>query len=194
MKMCEESQILVRCVNLEDAEQIAEIYRYYVENTAITFECISPTKKEFAERIRKITEKYPFLVAEQGSRIFGYCYASELKSREAFKWSVETSIYLEHGCQGKGIGGMLYAELEKRLSAQGIVTLYACIASCEKDDDRLNTASITFHNRMGYSYCGKFSDCASKFGKWYSVVWMEKKIGECKDNPTQPNFTRQFKA
>lgn len=93
----------IRLVNLNDAERILQIYRPYVENTAITFEYTVPTLEEFKNRIASIVKKYPYIVAEIDGKIMGYAYANTFKNREAYDWSVETSIYVDENSRGKGV-------------------------------------------------------------------------------------------
>lgn len=164
----------------EDAEALLEIYAPYVKNTAITFECEVPDIEEFRERIRKVTKKYPYILAEKEGKILGYAYASAFNERAAYDWSVEVSIYVRQEERRGGIGKTLYAVLEERLRQQGIQNLYACIASPPQEDDHLTKDSIYFHEKMGYTLIGTFHKCGYKFERWYDMVWMEKMLGEHK--------------
>jgi len=183
--------IKIRSVRPEDAERLAEIYRYYVENTAISFEYIAPTTEEFGERIRTYSTKYPYLVAEEDGRIVGYSYAAPFKTRAAYAWSVEATIYLDHTQKGRGIGKVLYTEMEKRLSAQHITNFCACITCPDAPDPYVTDASIRFHTAMGFRMVGKFEKCGRKFGRWYNMVWMEKIISPHLEN--QPAVTPPLK-
>lgn len=168
--------MLIRKVKTEDAKEILSIYAPYVEKTAITFEYEVPSLEEFKERIRNIMEKYPYLVAEEDGEILGYAYASTLRTRKAFEWVVEPSIYLSEKNQGKGIGKKLYEELEKELREAGFKTMYACIASIETEDEYLTNDSVRFHEHMGFEHCGAFHGCGLKFNRWYDVTWMGKAL------------------
>ena len=106
---------MIRCVTLDDAVAIQEIYSYYVENTAITFEYEVPTVDEFKNRISKTLKFYPYLVYEEDGVILGYAYASPFKERAAYDWDIETSIYIKNGFQKKGIGKLLHEELKQEL-------------------------------------------------------------------------------
>lgn len=172
-----DAKIRIRPVSTEDAEELLAIYSPYVKETAITFEYDVPSAEEFAERIRTVQKKYPYLAAVEEGRIVGYAYAGAFKSRAAYDWAVEVSIYVKKGCHGKGVGRMLYAALENRLRKQNIVNLYACIASTETEDEYLTRDSIRFHEHMGYRLIGEFRKCGYKGGRWYDMVWMEKIIG-----------------
>lgn len=113
----------IRVASPEDAQTLVEIYAPYVKDTIVTFEYVVPTAEEFAGRIRHTLEKYPYLVAEENGRILGYTYASAFKSRAAYNWSVETTIYVRQGEQHHGTGSALYKALEELLSRQHICNL-----------------------------------------------------------------------
>lgn len=171
-------QILsARNVKTEDAAALAEIYRPYVENTAISFEYAAPDTAEFKRRIAEITRAYPYVVAVCNGKITGYAYASEFKTREAYNGCAEVTVYVDENSRGQGIGSFLYAVLERKLRAQGIKHAYACIAYPDQAEDAtLTKDSVNFHYAMGYSICGYFKDCGFKFGRNYSMVWMEKTL------------------
>lgn len=169
--------IAIRDVRIEDAPELLALYRYYVENTAISFEITTPSEDEFRDRITKITQKYPYLVIERDGRIEGYAYAHAFIDREAYDHCCETTIYLRHGSQRHGLGRALYEALEKKLKKAGIISLYACIGIPEKDDEYLTSNSAEFHRHMGYKTVGVFKNSGRKFGRWYSMIWMEKVIG-----------------
>lgn len=174
----------IRVATAEDAGYIQSIYEPYVENTAVTFEYDVPGIEDFQRRITGTLKEYPYLVAVEQEMIIGYAYAGSFHSRAAYKHSAEVSIYLDAKWQKKGIGKMLYQELEKRLIKQNVFVLYACITvSDRKDDKNLTDASILFHEKVGYKHVGKHNLCGYKFNKWYSVIWMEKVIAERPDKP-----------
>ena len=93
------SEFMIRKAREEDAEELLAIYKPYVEKTAITFEYTVPTLEEFRERIKKTLKKYPYIVVEKNRKIYGYAYTGEFKSRAAYGWSVETSIYVDLECR-----------------------------------------------------------------------------------------------
>jgi len=175
--------ITIRNASLDDAGEILKIYAPYVEKTAISFEYELPSYEEFRGRIENIQKKYPYLVAEENNEIVGYCYCSTFKAREAYRYSVETTIYLREDSKGKGIGRALYKELETILKKQNVYNLNACIATCEVEDETLTNASSYFHEHMGYTLVGEFHKCGYKFGRWYNMVWMEKMLAEHPENP-----------
>lgn len=180
-------EIIIRNAKLHDAAILLEIYRPYVENTAISFECETPSLEEFINRMNKVKQRYPYIVAEKDGEIVGYAYASAFHSRAAFDWCVETTVYVREDQRKAGIGKKLYVELEKLLAKQNVLNLYACIAYTENPDEHLNNNSVEFHEHFGYRLIGVFEKCGYKFGRWYDMVWMEKHIGEHKDNPLPVN-------
>ena len=164
-----------------DAAALLDIYSYYVLNTAISFEYEVPSLQEFRSRIENILKKYPYIVLEDSDGIAGYAYAAPFKTREAYKYSVEITIYLKKGVQKRGYGRALIEFLEKELESFGYTNANACIAYTENEDEYLNNNSMQFHSHMGYRLVGRFNKCAYKFDRWYDMIWMEKHIGEhCK--------------
>lgn len=170
--------IAIRIASVNDAASLLNIYAYYVENTAITFEYQVPSIQEFANRIYHILQTYPYLVATIHNEIVGYAYASPFKDRDAYNWAVETTIYIKEGMKKKGIGRKLYESLEAILYIQNILNLNACIAyPAEEEDEYLTKDSAAFHEHFGYKLVGEFHQCGYKFNRWYNMVWMEKHIG-----------------
>ncbi len=161
-----------------DAGRLLAIYRYYVEQTAITYEYAVPDEAEFRRRIERTLEHYPWLVAERDGEIVGYAYAGPFHSREAYARCCELSIYLDRGQRGRGYGRLLYTALEEALKAMGMLNLYACIGDPVVEDEYLTRNSEQFHRHMGFTKVGTFRLCGYKFGRWYNMIWMEKLIGE----------------
>ncbi|MBF0713902.1 N-acetyltransferase family protein [Gemella sp. GH3] len=152
-----------------DAEQLLNIYTYYVDNTVVTFDYKAPTIEEFKKRINKIISKFPFLVAQKNDTIVGYAYVNTFKNREAYDHTVELSIYVDKENVGLGIGKLLYNKLEKILCEQNIVNITSCITYP-------NEQSEIFHKSHGYEKVAHFHKVGYKFNKWYDVVWYEKSI------------------
>ena len=178
--------ITIRMASPSDAAAMLEIYAPYVEKTAITFEYDVPGLQEFARRMEATLAFYPWLAAEMDGRIIGYAYASPFKARRAYRWAVETSIYVAMDCRGMGAGRMLHDGLENALKRQGILNMCACIAAPhENEDETLTWASVRFHEHLSYRRVGRFDRCGCKFGRWYDMVWMEKHIGDHPENPAE---------
>ena len=170
--------VTIRTASIEDAPKLLDIYAYYVEHTAITFEFEVPTLEDFQNRIETTLQNYPYLVAEVDGEIAGYVYASRFRTRAAYDWSAETSIYLSGKYQRLGIGRLLYERLEETLKLQNVINLYAGAADPVEEDEYLTRNSEQFHEAMGYKTVARFQKSGSKFGRWYNLIIMEKIIGE----------------
>ena len=170
------SELKIRDAQIEDAARLVEIYSHYVLDTAVSFECTAPSVEEFADRIKNIKTKFPYLVCEKDGKIIGYVYASSYSSRAAYDWTVSTSIYVDKDCRRNGAGALLYKELEKRLKEKGIINLLAGVAFCENEDEYLTHDSQKFHLKMGYSEVAHMKGVGKKFERWYDIKWFQKKI------------------
>ena len=175
--------IEIRMATVDDALQLLRIYAPYILETGVTFEYEVPSEEAFRARIAGITEKYPYLVACEGEKIVGYAYAKELGERAAFSHSVETAIYLARDMRGKGVGSLLYGQLERILKLQNVKNVYAAVSYREKEDETISHASPLFHLAVGYRKAAHFHKCGYKFGRWYDIVWFEKYIGEHEPGP-----------
>ncbi|MFH6626010.1 GNAT family N-acetyltransferase [Streptococcus suis] len=161
--------IEIRSARIEDAADLVAIYAPYVEKTAITFETQVPTVSEFASRIEKTLEKFPYLVAVEEGTLVGYAYASTYYARAAYDWTVELSVYIQQEARGKGIGTLLYNALERELIARGFKNFLACIALP-------NPASIALHEKRGYEQVAHFKKVGYKFDTWHDIVWLQKSL------------------
>src|SRR4028118_990752 len=133
----------VRTAYLEDAAAIAAIYNFYVESSHSTFETETVNESEMRRRVSEILENYPFLVGEENGEIIGYAYASRYKTRAGYRHSVEISVYIKNGIEGKGIGTILYQNLFAELKAKPVHAIVAGIALP-------NEASIRLHEKFGF--------------------------------------------
>ena len=181
--MSMKSKVTIRPATTDDAKCLLEIYAPYILKTGVTFEYDVPTEEAFAERIRKISGKYPYLVACLDGAIIGYAYAKELGERAAFSHSVETALYIAWDARGQGVGTLLYGELERFLELQNVTNLYAAVSYRENEDETISHASPRFHLASGYHKAAHFNKCGYKFGRWYDILWYEKHIGEHSENP-----------
>ena len=176
-------------VREEDALDLLSIYAPYVLNTAISFEYEAPSAEEFAQRIRNISARYPYIKAvNDDGTVLGYAYAAPFKNRRAYDWSVETTVYVRQDLRRNGIGRKLYDALEEALRKMGVLNLNACIAYTSAPDEHLTNDSMLFHQKLGFETVGTFHKCGYKFGKWYDMIWMEKMIGEHKANQPDVSF------
>ena len=180
----------IRLATPADAEALLAIYAPYVQNTAASFEYEAPGPEEFRQRIEHTLKEYPYLVAEEDGYILGYAYAGPFRPRMAYRHSAEVSIYVRPEEQGKGIGRALYEKLEELLAAQNVYNLYADVASPNAPDDPyLTRGSELFHEKVGYRTIGRYENCGFKFGRWYTLLCMEKVIAE---RPADPQPFRPF--
>lgn len=179
-------------VTVEDAEELLEIYGYYVKNTAISFEYTVPSVEEFRERIINISALFPYIKAvDENGKILGYSYANKFRTRAAYAWDVETTIYVRHDVRRQGIGQALYQVLEKSLKKIGILNMYAGVASLSnpaEKDDHLTMDSIYFHKKMGFEKVAEFHNSGRKFNTWYNMCFLEKMIGEHLQNQNEVQF------
>lgn len=181
------SQFEIRTASVNDAEALSGIYRYYVENTAVSYEYIAPDKEEFERRIANTLAKYPYIVAERNGRIAGYAYAGPFNTRAAADWSAEVSIYVARDQRRGGLGRALYARLEELLKEMHYQSLVAKVAFCNRDNDEyLSRDSVDFHHRCGYRTVGAVENCGYKFGHWYGLMFMQKDIGDFPHKPERP--------
>lgn len=170
------TNLIIREAKISDAKRLVEIYAPYVKDTAVSFEYKVPTVEEFEERIRNITEKYPYIVCLKEDKIVGYAYASAYSSREAYNWTAASSIYVDKEFRRQGIGVLLYKELEDRLRKQGIINLLAGVAYIENEDQYLTKDSYNFHTKMGYEEVAHMKAIGKKFDHWYDLIWLQKKL------------------
>ena len=172
----------IRTARSEDAAALAAIYAPFVTGTVVSFEFDAPSVEEFQRRIEATSTAFAYVVAEvvESGEIAGYAYYGTLRSRPAYQWAAETSIYLAPAHQGRGLGSVLVEAIERLMAAQGIALSVACITSD-------NTGSIAFHERLGYEHYGEFCNCAFKLGRWMSVTWMEKQLLPLDTNPGAPH-------
>ena len=159
----------VRIATEEDARAIAAIYAPYVRETAISFEEVPPEADVMASRIASLLEAYPYLVFEDGGRVLGYAYGSQHRAKPAYRWSVETTVYVDRQAHRSGVGRALYAELLDLLTRQGFHAAFAGIAPP-------NEGSVGLHEAMGFSYLGTFAEIGFKFGKMQDLGWWRRTL------------------
>lgn len=153
-----------------DAESIARIYNHYILNTIITFEEEAVTAEEMAVRISEIrSARLPWLVADHDGQVVAYAYASKWKGRCAYRYSVETTVYVDPGFVRKGFGSKLYEHLFARLRDCGMHLAIGGIALP-------NDASVALHERFGMLRVARFEEVGFKFGKWIDVGYWQAKL------------------
>ena len=157
---------MLRDAEPSDADAICSIYNEYILNTTITFEETPLQAEEMASRIRLVMQSYPWLVYEKDSRVVGYAYAGKWKERSAYRYSVETAIYMDSRHVGKGIGTQLMKELLNRLKA---VSLHSVISGIALP----NPASVALCERFGFKKIAHFSEVGYKMNRWIDVGYWE---------------------
>src|SRR5262245_4505072 len=135
--------VRIRLAGEPDAEVIAAIYAPFVEHTSISFETAPPGRDEMRRRIAENAAVYPWLVCELDEKVVGYAYATQHRVRAAYRWSVDTSAYIDPVHHRRGIGRGLYASLLAVLRAQGFFNAYAGITLP-------NAASLGLHAAGGF--------------------------------------------
>lgn len=162
-----------------DAEACAAIYAPYVTDTAITFECEPPLPAEMAERIATALRTHAWVVLENEGLVAGYAYGGPFKSRAAYRWSCEVSVYLERGRRRTGGGRALYHALFARLAQRGFRTAVAGMTLP-------NDASVGLHRAMGFEPVGTNRRIGWKHNTWHDVAWVQRTIAEGQDPPAEP--------
>jgi len=159
---------LIRAANENDAEPISTIYNYYIENTIITFEEEKVAVDEMKQRIFEVSSEYPWLVYEHEGEVVAYAYAGLWKSRCAYRYTLEVTIYGAHNMPQKlGIGTKLYQALFDKLESRMVRNLIAVIALP-------NPASIGLHEKMGFEKVAHFKEVGYKFDQWIDVGFWQK--------------------
>lgn len=161
----------IRFARPEDGSAVAEIYRPYVANTAISFEQMPPSAAEMGERIVATIATCPFLVFEEQGEILGYAYAGPHRARPAYRWSVDVTVYVASRVQRRGIGRRLYGELLDQLSQQGFHAAFAGITLP-------NASSVGLHEALGFRHLGTYHEVGFKFGRWHDVGWWRRALND----------------
>lgn len=165
--------LTIRPSHENDIPSITAIYSYYVLNSACTFETTPPTIDEMANRRNDVLKKnLPYLVAQVADSIVGYAYCSWFKPRAAYRFSVESTIYLDKDMCGKGFGRQLLNALIHEAELVGVRKMIAVIG------DSANQKSIDLHRTTGFAHVGTFRSCGWKFNRRIDVIFMEKSIGK----------------
>lgn len=158
---------MIRYALPADAVQIARIYNHYVKHTTVTFEEAEVSAEEMATRIGKVAAAgMPWYVVEIDGEILGYAYATKWRERSAYRYSVESSVYLKHGETGKGYARPLYEVLIGSLREAG---LHAVIGGIVQP----NEASVRIHEKLGFEKVAQFREVGKKFGRWLDVGYWE---------------------
>jgi phosphinothricin acetyltransferase len=169
----------IRDAAARDAEACAAIYSPYVRETVISFETTPPSASQMWLRMTEALRTHAWLVTEVEGQVIGYAYGRPFASRSAYRWSCETSIYLDGGHRGAGIGRALYQALLDRLAERGYRTALAGMTLP-------NEASARLHQAVGYELAGVYRRVGWKHNAWHDVAWFQRGIGSADDPPTEP--------
>lgn len=162
-----------------DLPAVTAIYAESVENGVASYELVPPDLEEMARRHAAIiADFYPYVVAEQDGAIIGYAYASAFRTRPAYRWLVEDSIYLSPEARGRGAGGALLAELLKRCTALGFRQMLAVIGGA-------HPASVAVHRKAGFVESGVIRATGYKHGRWLDTALMQIALGD--GDATEPD-------
>jgi len=160
--------IHIRAVQDSDVAAITEIYRYHVLHGTASFEIDPPDGEEMARRMSDIvTRRLPYFVADSGDGVVGYAYAARYRTRPAYRFTLEDSVYVHHAHAGRGVGLALLEALIPACKAWGCKQLVAVIG------DSGNTASIRLHEKAGFQHSGVLRNVGFKFDRWLDSVIMQ---------------------
>ncbi|MCB4771174.1 N-acetyltransferase family protein [Ancylobacter sp. Lp-2] len=156
-----------------DMETVQAIYAHHVLHGLASFETTPPSSAELTARRAAVRAAgLPYLVAEGGGRVLGYCYATIYRPRPAYRHTVEDSVYVAQDLGGRGIGAALLEELIRRCEAGGWRQMLAVIGNSG------NAGSIALHRRLGFETVGTLKAVGFKFGSWVDTVLMQRELGE----------------
>ncbi len=165
--------INIRPVTSADIAGITAIYAHAVIHGTASFEVDPPSEAEMDSRRRSLRDGgFPYLVADLGGRIAGYAYAGPYRTRVAYRFAVEDSVYIHPEAHRRGVGRMLLSELIVRAEALGFRQMIAVIG------DSAQTSSIALHRSLGFAAVGTFSNIGFKHGRWLDSVLMQRALGD----------------
>ncbi|HVS15571.1 MAG TPA: GNAT family N-acetyltransferase [Thermoanaerobaculia bacterium] len=170
---------VLRLADEPDAAAILALYRPIVEHTHISFELEPPSVEEMARRVREYGAFGPYIVCEEARAILGFAYASPFRPRRAYRFSVETTVYVAETARRRGIAAALYRALLAGLYAQGFVTAVAGIALP-------NPESVALHERLGFERAALLRSVGYKHGRWHDVGWWSLVLREPPALPGEP--------
>lgn len=166
---------LIRDIRDSDIDAIVAIYNHYIEHTVVSYEEKIITARDMAGRVNKVLDGgYPWLVAEVGGEVLGYCYAYQWSPRAAYRHTAEITVYLDPGAIGRGLGSRLYRALFAVLKNRDVRTVIGGIGFP-------NPASIALHEKMGLKKVAHFENVGYKFGRWLDVGYWQGDLEEMQD-------------
>ena len=174
----------LRAATPDDAAAMAQIYTPFVAASAVSFETEPPDAAAMRGRIEGAGELYPWIAAEdEDGALLGYAYAARFRERPAYRFTVETTIYLRRDACGRGLGARLYAPLLATLEAQGFTQAIAAITLP-------NAASVKLHERLGFEQAGTYRQVGWKLGAWHDVGLWQRPLARAETSPDEPRPPR----
>lgn len=164
--MTQVQDFLIREALPQDAKAICDIYNPFVTDSTVSFEVEPVTVVEMQKRIADIQMAYPYFVVLKGDQLVGYAYASSWRSRYAYRFCAETTIYMAETARGTGLGQHLYKALLAELKMRGFTEAIAGIGGD-------NPASEGFHQKLGFEFVGRFERVGFKFDQWLSATFYQ---------------------
>ncbi|HWA37839.1 MAG TPA: GNAT family N-acetyltransferase [Burkholderiales bacterium] len=164
-----------------DLPAIQAIYAHAVSTGLASFEEVPPPPEEMRRRFEDVTSHgLPYLAAEVGGRVAGYGYCTLYRTRSAYRYSLEDSIYVDKDFHGRGVGRAILGELITRCEALGYRQMIAVIG------DSGNAPSIGLHASLGFLRVGTLRSAGFKFGRWVDSVLMQRSLGPGDGAPPRP--------
>ena len=165
--------MLIRPAAPQDLPAIQSIYAYHVLHGLASFEEEAPELEEMRRRYEDVTRQgLPYLVAEEAGEVLGYGYCTLYRTRSAYRYALEDSIYVKQGKQGKGVGKAVLGELIVCCAALNYRQMIAVIG------DSANAASIAVHASLGFVRAGNLRSTGYKFGRWVDSLLMQRPLGK----------------
>lgn len=161
--------MLVRQIQASDADRVAEILNFYIANTTITFRKDAMLPEEVCRSIEKTKEKYDWLALELEGNLVGFAYYGSFREKEAYRFTVESTIYLHPEYGGKGYGKILYNALIDNARQKGFKEMIGGIALP-------NVASIKLHTALGFEKVAHFKNIGFKFDRWIDVGFWQRSL------------------
>ncbi|MFL6863112.1 MAG: GNAT family N-acetyltransferase [Allosphingosinicella sp.] len=169
-----------RRATAQDAAAIASVYAPYVMASVVSFETEAPDEAEMRGRIEALGDLYPWLVAcDEDGRLCGYAYGCAFRARPAYRFAVETTVYVADHAHRRGTGSLLYRALLAVLEAQGFAQAIGAITIP-------NQASVALHERLGFRQTGVYERVGFKFGEWRSVSLWQRGLAPLSTRPEEP--------
>jgi phosphinothricin acetyltransferase len=162
----------------DDMPAIQAIYAHHVGQGLASFEEVPPSVEEMRRRYAAITEDgFPYIVAQVGGAVAGYGYCTLYRTRSAYRYAVEDSVYVRHDRVHRGVGKAVLAELIGRCEGLGYRQIIAVIG------DSGNAPSIGLHASQGFLRVGTLRSCGFKFGRWVDSILMQRPLGAGDGSP-----------